>query len=129
MVHCALGHEKGAVCLCAELPHNEGGRYITDKNCFEQAPLEMLDEFHLDNVSFIKIDTENFELQVLEGARETILRNKPVLIVEVLGNRPKASEENVDLNFAKMTILRYIESLGYEVRHICIDDYLALPLE
>jgi len=42
-----------------------------------------LDSFHLDNVGLIKIDTEGYEVPVLLGAKETILRNKPRLIIEV----------------------------------------------
>ena len=41
-----------------------------------------LDTFMLNNVSFIKIDVENHENEVLDGARETILRNRPIIILE-----------------------------------------------
>ena len=38
-LNCALGNQKGLVCLGMEFPHNEGARYITDKNCVEVARL------------------------------------------------------------------------------------------
>jgi len=46
-------------------------------------PIRTLDSFRLENVGLIKIDTEGFEVPVLLGARGTILRWKPRLIIEV----------------------------------------------
>ena len=43
-----------------------------------------LDSFALTNVQFIKVDVEGSELEVLEGARETILRDHPALLLELL---------------------------------------------
>jgi FkbM family methyltransferase len=42
-----------------------------------------LDSYGFHNVGFIKIDVEGFEAAVLTGARETILRERPVLQVEL----------------------------------------------
>ena len=42
-----------------------------------------LDSFNLNNIDFIKIDVDGFEVEVLEGAVETITRNKPVINIEV----------------------------------------------
>ena len=42
-----------------------------------------LDSYGFTNVGFIKIDVEGFEAAVLAGARETILRERPVLQVEL----------------------------------------------
>ena len=41
-----------------------------------------LDEFSIDKVDVMKIDTEGYEEQVLIGAKEIIERDKPVLILE-----------------------------------------------
>ena len=48
--------------------------------------LRTLDSFELSDVGFIKIDVEGHELQVLQGAAETIARCKPNLLVEVRQN-------------------------------------------
>ena len=127
-INCALGNQKGVVCLGVEFPHNEGARYITEKGCVEMAQIETLDSFNFSNVSLIKIDAENFELQVLEGARETILRNRPTILIEIMGNHRKAREEDVDLEFFTQAIIEYIKRLGYEVKHLYLDDYIARPL-
>ena len=42
-----------------------------------------LDSYGFHNVGFIKIDVEGFEPAVLAGARETILRERPVMQIEL----------------------------------------------
>jgi FkbM family methyltransferase len=50
--------------------------------------VKRLDDLNLDNVDFMKIDTEGFEAFVVEGGLETIKRCKPVIYVEqVWGGR------------------------------------------
>jgi FkbM family methyltransferase len=44
---------------------------------------QRLDSIALDPVHFIKIDVEGFEEEVLDGARETIKRDKPTLLIEI----------------------------------------------
>lgn len=45
--------------------------------------LKRLDDYKLNNISFIKIDVEGHEMKVLEGAAETIKNNNPLLLIEV----------------------------------------------
>ncbi len=49
-------------------------------------PVEVstLDSFHLTDVRFIKVDVEGSEREVLDGARSTIARDRPVLLLELL---------------------------------------------
>ena len=47
-----------------------------------EVPAERLDAFDLRSVGFIKIDVEGHEVAVLEGARATIRRERPSLVVE-----------------------------------------------
>jgi len=49
-----------------------------------EVQLETLDSYRLRDVTFIKIDVEGSELEVLEGGRATIAREKPVLLLELL---------------------------------------------
>ena len=42
-----------------------------------------LDSFNLNNIDFIKIDVDGFEVEVLKGAENTIKRNNPVINVEM----------------------------------------------
>ncbi len=47
-------------------------------------PVSTLDQFGFDDVGFIKVDTEGSDLDVIEGAQETIRRHRPNLMVELL---------------------------------------------
>ena len=49
-----------------------------------ETEVETLDSFGLTDVTFIKIDVEGSELEVLEGAQVTIARDRPVLLLELL---------------------------------------------
>ena len=44
---------------------------------------QTLDSFNLNNIDFIKIDVDGFEVEVLEGAVETIKRNNAVVVIEM----------------------------------------------
>jgi FkbM family methyltransferase len=63
-----------------------------------------LDELDLGDVGFMKIDVEGFEQEVIDGARETIRRCRPTLLVEVEEGYTKVPIE---------TALRWILDIGY----------------
>lgn len=56
-----------------------GGTHVAGVGDIAMVPLDGLE---LTEVDFIKIDCEGYEHQVIEGARETIERWKPTIIVE-----------------------------------------------
>ncbi len=64
-------------------------------------PMKTLDSFGFMNVTFMKIDVEGFEIQVLRGARNTILINKPIMYIE---------DDRID---NRMMLRAYIKELGY----------------
>ena len=49
-----------------------------------EVPVRTIDSLGLKRVDFIKIDVEGMELEVLEGARETIATHKPHMLIEVI---------------------------------------------
>jgi FkbM family methyltransferase len=70
-----------------------GGQFLTEDNissCLGGKPIInngdckviTLDSLNLQNVTFIKMDVEGHEMMVMEGGRETIMRDKPLLFVE-----------------------------------------------
>lgn len=66
-------------------------------------PAAALDDFDIRNVSFIKIDTEGYELQVLLGAVDTIRRERPVVLVE---QKPGNAER---YDCGQFDAIRYLE--------------------
>jgi len=71
------------------LPLHLGGslkRAATDQTNAIRFNVKMrtLDSYGFEDVRAVKIDTEGSEMDVIEGGRETIRRDRPVLIVELL---------------------------------------------
>ncbi len=85
-----------------------------------------LDSLNIDNLSIIKVDVENYEYFVLKGAKETILRNKPVIIFECwIGADYQNTEPREKANFDR--VISLLESYGYEIYVIYSNDFIAFP--
>jgi FkbM family methyltransferase len=71
----------------------------------EEIEVRTLDSFALRDLSLIKIDVEGHELEVLRGARETLRRERPAMMIEI-EQRHHGEREIRDV-FAE------VESYGY----------------
>jgi FkbM family methyltransferase len=69
-----------------------------------RVPVRRLDEYGFRSVSFIKIDVEGHELEVLNGASETISTSHPLLLIEI---------EQRHLTFPMEDVFRALSNLGY----------------
>jgi FkbM family methyltransferase len=120
----ALGERSKTIELAQRNSENEGGTPIGWGG--DEAKMITLDSLELENVSLIKIDVESYEYFVFQGARETILRNKPVIIFEVMGGHDyKKCTEEIKSKFDQ--VLSLVESFGYRVSLIFGNDYIAFP--
>ena len=77
---CALGEKEGAVKMVT-VDHSTGGTHV-DPNEQGDTPVRTLDSFNPPSVDFMKMDCEAYELFVLKGAREALLRCKPIICME-----------------------------------------------
>jgi FkbM family methyltransferase len=101
----ALGNRIGSInvpLLDPAKPNNFGGLGL-NPDSEGAVSIIHLDDITMVGVSFIKIDVEGMELDVLKGARETIRTSRPVLYVE---NLMKDRSE---------TLVEFIERLEYNL--------------
>jgi FkbM family methyltransferase len=77
---CALGSTEGVARLTT-YAGNSGHSHIAEGGEIV-ASMRPLDNFFFEDLGFLKIDTEGYELEVLRGAVETLKRCRPVIIVE-----------------------------------------------
>jgi FkbM family methyltransferase len=77
---CALGAAPGSACVTVE-PGNSGMSHLTTGAAGE-IEVRTLDAFGFMDVDFVKIDAEGFEAAILRGAQDTLLRCRPVVLVE-----------------------------------------------
>lgn len=79
----ALGNKKGMLSIHDFDPTNWGGTsFVQDNN--GNIPVETFDSLNIQKVDFMKIDVEGAEVNVLQGAIETIKRDKPLIWCETL---------------------------------------------
>lgn len=80
-----------------------------------------IDELNIDKkITFVKVDVEGFELDVLYGMEETLKRDKPIMMIEIW-------KKNYN------EVLTFMKSLGYTIETIIDDgghngDYVCYPL-
>ncbi len=70
-----------------------------------QVPIRKLDDYNFADVNFIKIDVEGHELDVIRGAKCTILKWRPIMLVEI---------EQRHLSFPINTVFEEIIACGYK---------------
>lgn len=102
---------KGRFVRCADST-NPGASYVTTNSTLGEYDISLvtLDSLELENVNFIKLDAQGAEIQVLEGAKNTISRFKPILLTEL---NCRAAREIGKTSFSK--VVQWIENLGYAV--------------
>lgn len=107
-------------------PGNEGGTGVGAGG--DAAELRSLDSFGFERVSVLKIDVETYENEVLDGAVDTIRRNRPVILIEIMGGTDSETASPAVLEQIAVTRGK-LEALGYSVSQVFKHDYVALPLD
>lgn len=105
--------------------NNPGGArlfdYQMDSSSSEQdlkvdvLPLDLL---NIDDISVIKIDVEGMEMDVILGAKKTIKKQRPALIIEIW---------DIDNPKLRLKKIRRIERFGYKFKMLSPVDFLFTP--
>jgi FkbM family methyltransferase len=97
---------------------NQADTFIQTMNT-ELCHLQMLDEYPIKNVDFIKIDVEGYETRVIEGGLKTIEKFRPYLFIEVGwgSNHPEWSQCEIvynklfDIGYEKVKFEGYTQDI------------------
>ena len=84
-------------------------------------PVRKIDDYNFENVSFVKIDVEGYESEVIEGARHTIAREKPILLIEI--EQRHLMGKPIESVFAQIIELGYEGSFLYQGEQIVLSEF------
>lgn len=113
----ALGSKIGKVAMMTDIFSTGNTRVDLDASV-KNVDLYPLDHFNFQDVDFLKVDCEGYEMEVLRGAKETLLRCKPVICVEQKGDMHKrygAKEQGA---------VDYLQNLGAVHKTTMSGDYI-----
>lgn len=88
------------------------------EKALQEVETVLLDSYCFVDVDFIKVDCEGYELHVLQGAEQTILSNKPVIIVEQKPGKGKK------YGYSDDAAVKYLKGLGMKVHQVISGDYI-----
>jgi len=114
---CALGAALGELTMCTP-SESTAWTFVSPGLGPRSIERRTLDSFQLVDVNLLKIDCEGYEIFVLEGARATLLRNRPVVIVEQKGGETRYGRQEVEA-------VTFLQSLGAVVRENLGGDYIC----
>lgn len=119
----ALGPKEDVAWIRTRTPDSSGDTGIEPAGEMEgavQIQIKALDSYDFQDVDFIKVDCEGYELFVLQGAIETLKRCKPTLIVE---QKPETGMED-RYKIGTTDAVEFLESLGANRRKALQGDYI-----
>lgn len=103
-----LNEKKNVTALRAGL----GDEFSSQEAWVPSAYIIPLDSLGLDNVSLIKIDVPGEEETILKGAEETLLKNRPFIVLEISGNRPGQKARRRD---RVENAVKWLQERGYDL--------------
>ena len=77
---------------------------------------------NIKKVDFMKLDTEGSELSILQGAKKTIERDRPIILMEYQEINMK------QCNVLKKEVNEFLSALGYERKLVSTEDILCTPV-
>ncbi len=122
-----LSNSNGSLDLYIPYRSNSNSKLVTGLGSFRepegdhrciQVPVRKLDDYSFEDISLIKIDVEGYESEVIEGGKNTILREKPLIYIEI----EQRHLQGKSIKF----IFEQITELGYEGSFLLKEKILPL---
>jgi FkbM family methyltransferase len=108
----------------ADILSNTRSARISDKRI--SCKMVRFDDLNIDEFDILLVDIEGMEHEFLQGARTSLLKYKPIIIIEIWDDMKRASE---NMNTTQKEMIDHILSLGYKLFTKCGgDDFVFLPL-
>ena len=107
---------------------NAGGVSLVKKRKDRMFQVESitLDSLELEDVGFIKVDVERHELSCIQGARETIRRCRPTMVIEIMGGYClQTAPPSIAAEIRRR--IDFICRLGYMAEQVSVHDYFFRP--
>jgi FkbM family methyltransferase len=119
----ALGAKSGEVFMSVD-PADSGGTHVERMaSPIDDDPaivsMRTLDSYAFQDVDFMKLDCEGYELEVLKGAAETLKRCKPTIIVE-----QKPHKLSANYGTKGKPAVDFLLGLGYTLRREIGGDFI-----
>lgn len=106
----ALGSKKSNVRVIAN--EKDAGSNYVEENLNGNIAMRRLDDLSIsESIEYVKIDVEGYEYEVLKGSRNTIMKDKPNIFIEIF-----------DANYNKVDSL--LRRMGYQCQLKTEQDYL-----
>lgn len=111
----AVGHENGVVNI-ENIDYHQTGRVnfgdvhiVTEKDSDVSIPVITLDSLSYNNLSIIKVDVQGFEVYVIRGAVQTIMKHRPFIFIEI------EDDQLIKYGFTEQSLINEIERMNYTV--------------
>ena len=105
-----------------DIKNNIRSANLTDKKIINK--MNKLDNLEIDNFDIMLVDIEGFEYDFLLGASQKIIKNKPIIIIEIWNNTKRKNENMIQ---TQEEVINYIKSLNYKLVKQIEDDFIFEP--
>ena len=83
-----------------------------------------LDDTNINEFDILIVDVEGKEHEVLLGGKEKIKQFKPIILIEIWGNKKRSLE---NMNLSSEDIVNFIINLNYKIASRFGDNYIFVP--
>ncbi len=105
-----------------DIEHNIRSANLTDKKI--QGQMKKFNDLNINKFDIMLVDIEGFEYYFLQGAKETLLKYKPIIIIEIWDNNKRKKE---NMKTTREFIIDYIKQLNYKLVNVIDDDHIFEP--